>query len=124
MRNLFSFFFLLGVIGLFLFLDTQDAFATAGTGGGLPYEGWLVKVQQSVTGPVAFVISIVGIVVAGAVLIFGGDLNGFFRTLVLLVLVAAFLVGAQNIMSGLFGKGAVIGDKAAICEVYDESRRQ
>ena len=40
--------------------------------------------------------------------IFGGDLNGFFRTLIFIVLVMALLVGAQNIMSTLFGKGAVI----------------
>jgi type IV secretion system protein TrbC len=47
-------------------------------------------------------------VVAGGVLIFGGELNAFFRTMIFLVLVMALLVGAQNIMSGLFGRGAVI----------------
>jgi type IV secretion system protein VirB2 len=64
--------------------------------------------QNSVTGPVAFTLSIIGIVVAGGVLIFGGDLNGFFRTLIFIVLVMALLVGAQNIMSTLFARGAVI----------------
>jgi type IV secretion system protein VirB2 len=68
----------------------------------------LTSLASSVTGPVAFTLSIVGIVVAGGVLIFGGELNAFFRTMVFLVLVMAFLVGAQNIMSGLFGRGAVI----------------
>jgi type IV secretion system protein VirB2 len=67
-----------------------------------------VQLQNSVTGPVAFSLSLIGIVVAGGVLIFGGDLNGFFRTLIFIVLVMALLVGAQNIMSTLFGKGAVI----------------
>jgi type IV secretion system protein VirB2 len=57
---------------------------------------------------VAFTLSVVGIVVAGGVLIFGGELNAFFRTMIFLVLVMALLVGAQNIMSGLFGRGAVI----------------
>ena len=54
--------------------------------------------------------------IAGGVLIFGGDLNGFFRTLMFLVLVMAFLVGAQNMMSTFFGRGAEIaalGDAAA-----------
>ena len=60
------------------------------------------------TGPVAFSLSIIGIVVAGGVLIFGGDLNGFFRTLIFIVLVMALLVGAQNIMSTLFARGAVV----------------
>jgi type IV secretion system protein VirB2 len=82
--------------------------ASVGTGGGLPYETWLTSLQNSVTGPVAFSLSIIGIVVAGGVLIFGGDLNGFFRTLIFIVLVMALLVGAQNIMSTLFARGAII----------------
>ena len=86
----------------------EIAEASVGTGGGLPYETWLTSLQNSVTGPVAFTLSIVGIVVAGGVLIFGGDLNGFFRTLIFIVLVMALLVGAQNIMSTLFARGAVI----------------
>ena len=85
-----------------------DVLASEGTGGSLPYESWLVNLRNSVTGPVAFAISVVGIVVAGGVLIFGGDLNGFFRTLIFLVLVMALLIGAQNVMSSFFGRAAEI----------------
>lgn len=100
-------------IGLLLMLAVltvapQHAFASEGTGGSLPYESWLTNLRSSVTGPVAFALSIIGIVVAGGVLIFGGDLNGFFRTLIFLVLVMALLVGAQNVMSTFFGRGAEI----------------
>ncbi|WP_426107815.1 conjugal transfer system pilin TrbC [Massilia sp. TSP1-1-2] len=98
-----------------IFLLPQ-AMASTGESGGLPYEPWLVVLRNSVTGPVAFSLSLIGIVIAGGVLIFGGDLNGFFRTLVFLVLVMALLVGAQNMMSTLFGRGAEIaalGDAAA-----------
>ena len=91
---------------LFL-LSPQHAFASEGTGGSLPYESWLTNLRNSVTGPVAFALSIIGIVIAGGVLIFGGDLNGFFRTLIFLVLVMALLV-AQNVMSTFFGRGAEI----------------
>lgn len=98
---------LLVILALFL-LAPLPAFASEGTGGSLPYEGWLTNLRNSVTGPVAFTLSIIGIVVAGGTLIFGGDLNGFFRTLVFLVLVMAFLVGAQNVMSSFFGRGAEI----------------
>ena len=91
-----------------LFLAPEHAFASEGSSGGLPYESWLANLRNSVTGPVAFALSIVGIVIAGGVLIMGGDLNGFFRTLIFLVLVMALLVGAQNIMSGFFGRGAEI----------------
>lgn len=81
--------------------------AAVGAGGALPYESWLVNLRNSVTGPVAFTLSIVGIVVAGGILIFGGELNAFFRTLIFIVLVMALLVGANNIMTNLF-QGAVI----------------
>jgi type IV secretory pathway VirB2 component (pilin) len=82
-------------VALLLFAP-QQAQASTGSGGGLPYETWLESLRNSVTGPVAFALSIIGIVIAGGVLIFGGDLNGFFRTLIFIVLVMALLVGAQN----------------------------
>lgn len=89
-------------------LAVPAAWASEGSGGGLPYESWLVALRNSVTGPVAFALSIIGIVIAGGVLIFGGDLNGFFRTLIFLVLVMALLVGAQNVMGTFFGRGAQV----------------
>lgn len=91
-----------------LLLVPHLALASEGTGGSLPYESWLTNLRNSVTGPVAFALSIIGIVIAGGVLIFGGDLNAFFRTLVFIVLVMALLVGAQNMMGTLFGRGAEI----------------
>lgn len=97
-----------GLFTIILLTIGNDAYAGTTTGGGLPYESWLTSLRDSVTGPVAFTLSIVGIVVAGGVLIFGGDLNGFFRTLIFMVLVMAFLVGAQNMMSSFFGSAAVI----------------
>ncbi len=93
-------------LALFLFVLIEPTYASEGTGGGVPYEEWLVKLRQSVTGPVAFAVSIVGIVVAGSVLIFGGELNAFFRTFVFLILVMALIIGANNMMSSFFGKGA------------------
>lgn len=98
-------FFILLVLFL---LAPQHAFASEGTGGSLPYESWLTNLRNSVTGPVAFTLSIIGIVIAGGILIFGGELNGFFRTLIFIVLVMAFLVGAQNMMGTFFGRGAEI----------------
>lgn len=102
----FSCFYSVAIITLFL-LSMDQAHATVGAGGALPYETWLVSLRNSVTGPVAFTLSIVGIVVAGGILIFGGELNAFFRTLIFIVLVMALLVGANNVMTNLF-QGAVI----------------
>ena len=109
-------------------LAPEHAFASEGTGGSLPYESWLTNLRNSVTGPVAFTLSVIGIVIAGSVLIFGGDLNGFFRTLVFIVLVMALLVGAQNMMSTFFGRGAEIaaasdGAQALLAALEVSNRR-
>ena len=106
-HNIFLFYTLLILMFLGLLLFTNNTLAAVGAGGALPYETWLVNLRNSVTGPVAFTLSIVGIVVAGGILIFGGELNAFFRTLIFIVLVMALLVGANNIMTNLF-QGAVI----------------
>jgi type IV secretion system protein TrbC len=98
---------LLAVLGLML-VTPEAAWASEGTGGALPYESWLTNLRNSVTGPVAFSIALIGIVVAGGVLIFGGELNAFFRSLIFIVLVMALLIGAQNMMSTFFGRGAEI----------------
>ena len=100
--------FLMLVSIVFAVFSAEHVFASAAAGGGLPYESWLSALRNSVTGPVAFSFSLIGIVVAGSILIFGGDLNGFFRTLVFLVLVMALIIGANNMMSAFFGTGAVI----------------
>lgn len=105
-NNLMQFSFL--ALAVVVFLMPDMAFASEGTGGSLPYEGWLTNLRNSVTGPVAFTLSIVGIVIAGGVLIFGGELNAFFRTLIFLVLVMALIVGVNNMMTTFFGRGAEI----------------
>ena len=71
-RNAWVYLGLMAVLGLML-LTPHAAFASEGTGGALPYESWLTNLRNSVTGPVAFSIALIGIVVAGGVLIFGGD---------------------------------------------------
>ena len=108
MNQTTDFYIGLAVVLTVFALLPQHAYAAEGAGGALPYEGWLTALRTSVTGPVAFALAIIGIVIAGGVLIFGGDLNGFFRTLMFIVLVMAFLVGAQNMMGTFFGRGAEI----------------
>jgi type IV secretion system protein TrbC len=92
-----------------LILMPATVHASAGAGGGLPYEEWYDKLRASVTGPVAFTVSIVAMVGAGAMLIFqAGELSAFLRTMLYIALVMALLVGVQNMMSGFFGRGAEI----------------
>lgn len=70
----------------------------------LPYESWLMSLQASLTGPVAFSISIIGIVSAGATLIFaGGEIKSFMRSIIYIVLVMSLLMGSSTLMSDFFG---------------------
>lgn len=76
--------------------------ALAAGGGGLPWEGPLQQIQESITGPVAGFIALTAVAIAGGMLIFGGELNDFARRLMYVVLVAGVLLGATQIV-GLFG---------------------
>lgn len=92
-----------------IFLVALASPALAAGGGGLPWEGPLQQIQQSITGPVAGFIALAAVAVAGGMLIFGGELNDFARRLMYVVLVAGILLGATQIV-GLFGaSGASIG---------------
>ena len=75
-------------------------------GGGLPWETPLQTLGNSISGPVAYGLSLIGLVVAGGVLIFmGGELNHFARVVVQVVLVISLIIAGKNTMSA-FGWGA------------------
>lgn len=87
----------------------SDAFAATGTGGGLAYEGWFTTLRTSLTGPFAVTLSLVGILGAGATLIFGSaEFNGFLKSLLFIILIISLLVGANNLLSSVTGAGALI----------------
>lgn len=88
--------------------------ATEGGGVGLPWEGPLLKVMKSFSGPVAFVISLLGIIACGATLIWGGEVSEFTRRLVYLILVICILVFANTLLTGVLFSGAVVPHDAAI----------
>ena len=84
------------------------AVAAATTGGITEWETPLQKVVTSITGPVAFGISAIGVVVAGGMLIWGGEINEFGRRIIMVVLVIALIVTATNLLQTLFGIGALV----------------
>ena len=79
----------------------------------LPYESGLDELEKSFTGTVPFVISLAGIVGCGAMLIFGGEISGFMRTMVFIVLVVAVIVQASTII-GFLKDGTPGGGKLTI----------
>ena len=116
------------LLTLCVLLVPHEVYAAGTAGGGLPYESALTRLRSSVTGPVAFTLSLIGIVGAAGALIFGGELTGFLRMMVFLVLLIAILVGAQNVLTTLFATGAEIawsgeGTEAFAVRQYSEWMR-
>lgn len=87
----------------------------AETGEGImPYEGWLKIFRESVTGPVAAALIIIGIVGAGAMLVWGGEIGTFLKSMIYLTLVACLIVGAAKLYTDYFkGDGFSLRDIAA-----------
>lgn len=89
----------------------------SGADASMPYEAGLDLLVTSITGPVAFTISVIGVVAAGAMLIFGGDMNGFMRSMVFLILVIGLIISASAILKNFFSKnGAVVDAGSSLAE--------
>lgn len=85
------------------------SFAANASSTGLPWESPLERIVDSITGPVAFGGSVLGIVVAGLSLVFGGEMDGFVQKIMILALVVSVIVGAVNLLTMLFGvSGALV----------------
>ncbi|WP_162165540.1 TrbC/VirB2 family protein [Campylobacter fetus] len=93
---------------ILLFLLFGGIAFAATTGSGLPWESPLEMIKASITGPVAFTIAILAIVGCGIGLVWGGEMTGFIKTLVYIVLVIALIVGATNFMAIFNTTGALI----------------
>jgi type IV secretory pathway VirB2 component (pilin) len=111
-RGLFSthsFFLLAMTVLLFGMVDPAMAADTTGGGGaGLPWEAPLDKLKQSISGPVAFVIALLGVIASGATLIWGGEISEFTRRIIYVVLVICIIVFANTLLTGALFSGAVI----------------
>lgn len=84
-------------------------FLTHASSTGMPWESPLDKFVSSITGPVAFGVSVLGLVGAGATLIFGnGDMSGFLKIVIGLVLAISFIAFAVNILSAMFGVSSTL----------------
>lgn len=87
-----------------------DPALSSSGGGSLPWEAPLEQIQQSITGPVAGFIALAAVAIAGAMLIFGGELNDFARRLCYVALVGGVLLGATQIVALFGATGATIGE--------------
>jgi type IV secretion system protein VirB2 len=89
----------------YLAVPTQT-FASTTTG--LPWESPLTTIKNSLTGPVAGIISLIAICVTGFMLIWGGEINEFAKKLCYVVLVISLITGAASLITLLFGGSAAL----------------
>lgn len=62
------------------------------------------KITDFMTGPLAYTIVVIGIVVIGSLLMFGNDLSGFGRRVMLLVLGGGLVLGSVTVVGNLFSE--------------------
>jgi type IV secretion system protein VirB2 len=89
-----------------IFAMAGAASAAGGGGTAMPWEAGLKTLTDSISGPVAQAIGLIAIVAAGAALIFGGDMTGFMRTTVYIVLVLGLILSASNLLTTFSGSSA------------------
>lgn len=104
MRKKFCLFFL--CLMLFVSIAPMAAFATAG---GFKFESTLDKLADSLSGPVARAIALIGIVVGACGAIWGAEFGQTARTLFGLILVIGILCFASNLLTTMgVEKGAML----------------
>ena len=96
------------MLGFALAAGSGGAFA-AETGTNLPWEGPLTTLVTSLTGPVAYAISVVAIVALGATLAFaGGEMGETMKRLLHVGIAVCCVVFAAQVMSSFIGQAAEI----------------
>jgi type IV secretory pathway VirB2 component (pilin) len=91
-----------------MFAGAAHAATGGGAGGGMPWEGPLTAVMDSITGPVARIVAILIIVATGLTLAFGDVGQGFKKLLQILFGLAIAFAAASFFLPLVGGGGAVI----------------
>jgi type IV secretory pathway VirB2 component (pilin) len=85
------------------------AHAATGGGGGLPWDTGLQTVEREMTGPVPFMIGMVGFGVGLCMLVFGHEMNSFAKTLIFLLFAVSAACAAPTMAAALGIAGALVG---------------
>src|SRR4029079_3734453 len=92
-----------GVIGI-----PEIAHAAGAGGGSLPWDQPLTTVKTDLTGPTAFVISLIAFAVAGISYAFSHEVGHFMRTMLIVIMVASSLAAVVQLATALGIAGAVV----------------
>lgn len=92
------------VVGLLIALMTSAAFAGTAKYG---WEKGADEFSKSLTGPMAFYFSLFMIFGAGLAILLGGDMTGWVRAMLIVVLVVGLIGSAKDVLGGFFGISAL-----------------
>jgi type IV secretion system protein TrbC len=102
-------------VGLSIFTVSHVAFAAgAGGGGAMPWDAPLTNIETDLSGTTATAIALIAMVGVMGVLIFGGEINHFVRTLCFIVFCAAVLVAGNTLFTTLGIAGATVGGRGVL----------
>lgn len=104
---------LLITITIWLLLPTLSL-ADVASSQALEWEAPLLAFRNSLTGPVALSIAVLGIVACGFALVWGGEMNDFIRRVLMLVLAISLMLFATGIISSLFGSAETIASERRV----------
>lgn len=102
MRVNYTFAMLALAVALFSLLMPEYAMASASQAV-MPWDSTLMELSKSITGPIAYGVALMGITVAGLLLLWGGEIGEFTRRVIMLVLVISLVFGAASVISTLKG---------------------
>lgn len=95
----------------------DSAFAS----GTMPWDSGIKNIQESLTGPVATGISLIGLIAAGAMLVFGGEISGFLKQLIYLVLAISLILCGNSFITNVMGHKTSTGATIAYVQVVDST---
>lgn len=90
-------------------LFPEVAHATSPGGAGLPWEAPIATIVNSFLGPIALGMVLIGMVGGVWSFMTGGEINGFVRSMVVMVLAGSILASARPFVQQLFNVGTGLG---------------
>ncbi|WP_373533385.1 TrbC/VirB2 family protein [Vampirovibrio sp.] len=90
-------------------LFPEVAHATSPGGAGLPWEAPIATIVNSFLGPIALGMVLIGMVGGVWGFMTGGEINGFVRSMVVMVLAGSVLASARPFVQQLFNVGTGLG---------------
>lgn len=93
----------------FVLLCPEQAQATSPGGTGLPWETGIGHVVDSLIGPVAVGLVVLGFFGGSFAFATGGEMNGWVRAMAVMLLSGSVMLAAKPFVSSVFGVGACFG---------------